>query len=80
MNHCRRIFGPFKVPLILGNPHTARCGGHVEKSQTGASGFTIKIHALLGGPWDSLSNYNWTYNNPTFNVPKLAYRGCPNYK
>ena len=35
--------------------------------------------SLLGGPWDLVSTYNWTYN-PTSNFPKWAlYRGYPNY-
>ena len=34
---------------------------------------------VLGGPWDLVTTYNWTYN-PTYNFPKWAYRGYPNYK
>ena len=32
--------------------------------------------ALLGGPWDLVSTYNWAYD-PTYNPPKWAYRGYP---
>ena len=36
-------------------------------------------NSLLGGPWDLVIAYNWAYN-PTYNPPKWAYRGYPNYK
>ena len=32
----------------------------------------------LGGPWDLVTTYNWAYNL-TYNPPKWAYRGHPNY-
>ena len=31
------------------------------------------------GSWDLVTTYNWAYN-PTYNPPKWAYRGYPNYK
>ena len=34
---------------------------------------------LLGGSWDLVTTYNWACN-PTYNPPKWAYRGYPNYK
>ena len=33
----------------------------------------------LGGPWDLATTYNWDCNR-TYNPPKWAYRGYPNYK
>ena len=40
---------------------------------------TIVLQILLGGPWDLVTTYNWTYS-PTYNFPERAYRGYPNYK
>ena len=45
----------------------------------GGLGFTVKGGVLLGGPWGLVTTYNWAYN-PTYNPPKWAYRGYPNYK
>ena len=41
----------------------------------------LRLHMsfILGGPWDLVATYNWTYN-PNYNPPKWAYRGYPNYK
>ena len=35
--------------------------------------------ALLGGPWNLVTTYNWADNHPK-NALKWAYGGYPNYK
>ena len=35
--------------------------------------------SVLGSLWDLVTTYNWACN-PTYNPPKWAYRGYPNYK
>ena len=39
----------------------------------------LKPSTILGGSWDLVTTFNCAYNL-TYNPPKWAYRGYPNYR
>ena len=66
-------FQGLRLRVVLGLGMQGLC--HVEVTPRMAHQREQKReNAILGGPWDLVTIYNWAHN-PTYNPPTWAYRG-----